>query len=442
MPNRYREPIDRQQSTASPYARVVDLDLSFVRSQFPAFGAPGLSDQPFFENAGGSFACAQTIDALHRYYTETKVQPYAEYAASATAGEQMDASRTKWAQALGVTSDEIQFGPSTSINTYVLAKAFGEILGAGDEVIVTNQDHEANTGAMRRMAKASGATLREWRVDPATGLLDPEGLAALLTSQTRLVCFPHCSNIVGQENDVATLTAMAHKVGARVVVDGVSFAPHGLPDVGALGVDVYLFSLYKVYSVHQGLMVTANGITDDLPNQGHYFNAELANKRLTPAGPDHAQEACAGAVLDYMHATHVHHGGSTDDDLRTAVASVSQLWQMHETQLVEPVVGWLGDHDDVRLIGPSSISGGSAGEMHRCPTVAFVPRTKSSAEVASALVARGILCGSGDFYARRLLEGIDVEPDDGVVRVSWVHYTAREDIDRLLGALQDVLAAN
>lgn len=265
---------------------VLDLDLDLVRSQFPAFAVAGNADTSFFENAGGSFACRQTIDALTDCYTSTKVQPYAEYWSSARAGELMDRSRQRWADALGVATDEVVFGPSTSMNTYVLAQAFGALVGPGDDVIVTNQDHEANTGAVRRMAERSGATLREWRTDPVSGLLDVDAFAALVGPATRLVTVPHSSNIIGQENDIARITAIAHGVGARVVVDGVSFAPHTFPDVGALDADVYLFSLYKTFSVHQGLMVVRNGLLDELPNQSHFFNADVPDKRLNPAGPD------------------------------------------------------------------------------------------------------------------------------------------------------------
>ncbi len=409
------------------------LDVDHVRSHFPAFGAHGNQEQSFFENAGGSFACAQTIDAMHRYYTETKVQPYAQYLTSATAGEQMDRSRVRWAEALGVAVDELQFGPSTSMNTYVLANAFGQVLSAQDDVIVTNQDHEANTGAVRRMAQRVGATLHEWRVDSETGLLDIAGLEALLSERTALVCFPQCSNLVGQENDVAAITAMAHAVGARVICDAVSYAPHGFDDVGALGCDVYLFSLYKTFSVHQGLMVTQNGILDALPNQGHGFNEGYPSKRLTPAGPDHAQEASAGAVLDYVEALHAHHGGS--GGLRSACADVSALWQDHEERLLQPVLSMLGSDDRVRLLGRSD----TGGDGHRCPTVAFVPRGRAPETVAAGLVGQGVQAGHGDFYAGRLLEGVDVDPATGVVRVSWVHYTNDADVNRLVTALDQVL---
>lgn len=409
----------------------MSLDIEFVRSQFPAFAnnAPA-----FFENAGGSFACQQTIDALTNYYTHTKVQPYASYAESATAGDQMDSSRHRWAEALGVATDEVNFGPSTSQNTYVLANAFGQILGPGDEVIVTNQDHEANTGAVRRMAERVGATLLEWRIDPATGALDLTGLEALLSSNTKLLTFPHCSNIVGQENDVAAITALAHSAGAKVICDGVSFAPHGIADIGALGPDIYLFSLYKVYSVHQGLMVAQNGIVDALPSQAHYFNESSPAKRLTPAGPDHAQEASAGAVIDYIEATHSHHGGSGVG--REAADAVSTLWQDHEAALLQPLLTSLSGNDKVRLIGPATTD---AHQRHRCPTVAFVPLDQHPEAVAQALVDRGIMTSHGTFYANRVLEGLDIDPERGVVRVSFVHYTSIDDITRLIDALDEVL---
>ena len=128
----------------------MQLDLDFVRSNFPAFSRPINAGQSFFENAGGSFACRQTIDALTSYYTDLKVQPYSEFESSRRAGELMNRSRERWAEALGVEAREVVFGPSTTANTYVLAHAFADVLEPGNEVIVTNQDHEANTGAIRR----------------------------------------------------------------------------------------------------------------------------------------------------------------------------------------------------------------------------------------------------------------------------------------------------
>ena len=229
------------------------LDLAYARRQFPAFVEPSLANQAFFENAGGSYACAAVIDRLGEYYRRLKVQPYYAFRASSEAGEWMDASRTRLAEYLGVTPHEVHFGPSTSQNTYVLAQAFGRLLKPGDEIIVTNQDHEANSGCWRRLA-ARGITVREWCVDPDSGVLDEAQLEQLLSERTRLLTFPHASNVVAHINPVARIAARARAAGAISIVDGVAWAPHGLPDVAALGADAYLFSLYKTYGPHQGLM--------------------------------------------------------------------------------------------------------------------------------------------------------------------------------------------
>jgi selenocysteine lyase/cysteine desulfurase len=367
------------------------------------------------------------------------VQPYATYSSSSAAGAAMDRSRERWAEALGVESREVVFGPSTSMNTYVLAHALVASLGTGDEVIVTNQDHEANTGAIRRLAERAGCTIREWRTDPATGVLDPDEFADLLTDRTVVVTLPHASNIVGQENDVAAVAAAAHRVGARVIVDGVSYAPHTFPDVAALDADVYLFSLYKTYSVHQGLMVVRNGLLDELPNQSHFFNDTVADKRLNPAGPDHAQVAAAGAVLDYVEGLHRHHGGSTTDDLRTATASVSKLWRHHEDSLTPTLLDALATRDDVRVLGPATLG---SGRLHRCPTVAFSPLRREPTEVAQSLVEQGVQTSSGHYYAWRVLEGLGIDPQRGVVRLSFVHYTSPADLARAVDALDDALAGS
>ena len=408
------------------------LDLDRVRQQFPVFGTDA-GRWAMFENAGGSYACAQTIDALRDHYVHRKVQPHHPAAPSMAAGRAMDRAVTRWAEALGVGEDEVHLGPSTSANTYTLAHAFGELLGPGDEVIVTNQDHEANRGAIERAATRAGATVRVWGIDPVTGLLDPARLEDLLSASTRLVHLPHVSNIVGVVNDVHTLVRLVHEAGAWAVVDGVSAVPHGIPDVGHLHADVYLASLYKVYGVHQGLMTVRRPLLDVLPNQGHFFNAGVVGKRLNPAGPDHPQVACSAAVLDMVAAQAAHHGEPADD-LRAACAAMSARWQAHEAAVVAPLLAWLDERVDVRLLGPVDDTGG-----HRCPTVAFVPEHHEPLAVATALAERELAVGAGHFYAWRTLEAMGVDPRRGVVRASLVHYTSSADVEALLAGLEAVL---
>src|SRR5579862_3141166 len=143
-------------ATATAY-HTQALDTDFVRAQFPAFSEPTLESQALFENAGGSYACGAVIHRLHEYYRRLKVQPYYLFAASTEAGAWMDAARARLAEYLGVSASEVHFGPSTSQNTYVLAQALRPQLQPGDEIIVTNQDHEANSGAWRRLV-GHGAT--------------------------------------------------------------------------------------------------------------------------------------------------------------------------------------------------------------------------------------------------------------------------------------------
>ncbi|HKL55903.1 MAG TPA: aminotransferase class V-fold PLP-dependent enzyme, partial [Roseovarius sp.] len=163
----------------------MQMDIDFVRAQFPAFSEPSLKDQAFFENAGGSYTCAPVIARLDRYYRQRKVQPYAPYEASRLAGEEMDEARARLAEMLGVATDELSFGPSTTQNTYVLAQAFRQWMQPGEAIIVTDQDHEANSGPWRRLTD-EGIEIREWRIDPESGLLRLEDLNDLLDESVRL----------------------------------------------------------------------------------------------------------------------------------------------------------------------------------------------------------------------------------------------------------------
>lgn len=404
------------------------LDIDYVRAQFPAFAEPSLQGQAFFENAGGSYTCAPVINRLTRFYHQRKVQPYAPYEASRLGGEEMDEARVRLAAILGVDTDEVSFGPSTTQNTYVLANAVRQWLGAGDAIIVTDQDHEANSGPWRRLAD-EGIEVREWKLDPETGLLRLEDLENLLDERVRLVCFPHCSNVVAAVNPVAEITAAAHAAGAFVCVDGVSYAPHGLPDVGAMGPDIYLFSAYKTYGPHQGIMVIRRALGQILPNQGHYFNADSLYKRFTPAGPDHAQVAASAGMADYIDALAAHHGVEGAPNVRAA--GVHDLVRDHETALLQPVLDHLKERNSVRLIGPEQAEG-------RAPTVA-VALNRPGEEAAADLAKHGIMAGGGDFYAVRPLGALGVDMDMGVLRLSFVHYTSQAEIDQLLNALDDVL---
>lgn len=404
------------------------LDIDFIRDQFPAFSEPSLKGRAFFDNAGGSFPCRFVIDRLERFYRMRKVQPYEAYAPSSTGGAEMDEAQARLSALLGVEADELSFGPSTTQNVYVLAQAFHEMLAPGDAIVVTNQDHEANTGAWRRLADA-GVDVREWQIDSETGHLNPDDLGALLDG-AKLLCFPHCSNVIGEINDVAAITAMAHDAGAVVCVDGVSYAPHGLPDVGALGADIYLFSAYKTYGPHQGLMVIRRALAKALPPQCHGFNAGSLTKRFTPAGPDHAQVAASAGMADYIDALSERMGlaGAAPSQRGQAV---HDAMRNREVALLEPLMDYLTGCRDIRVLGPRQA-------QRRAPTVA-IAHDRPGADLSAALAPLGIMAGGGDFYAVRPLRAMGIDPDHGVLRVSFTHYTSEEEITQLINALDKIL---
>ncbi|RUT34993.1 aminotransferase class V-fold PLP-dependent enzyme [Arsenicitalea aurantiaca] len=400
------------------------LDPALIRAEFPAFAEESLAGQAFFENAGGSFTARAVLERLERYYRQTKLQPYGAYPASREAGEGMDLAYRRMAQALNVSPDWIHFGPSTSANTYVLAHAFSGWLKPGDAIIVTNQDHEANTGAWRRLEK-SGVEIREWKVDPQTGRLDLSTLEPLLDSKVRLVTVPHCSNIAAEINPVAEIATMARSYGAITVVDGVSYAPHGLPDVLAIGADIYLFSTYKTYGPHQGVMAVRPSIAAELPNQGHFFNEGKPRYRLNPAGPDHAQIAASAGVVDYLETVAAIAGDAVEgaNPYRRAHAAM----RAQEIALLTPLLDFLRGRNSIRLIGPDD-------PARRAPTVAIALEEPGFA-IAERLARHGVMAGGGHFYSLRLLEAVGVAADKGVLRLSFVHYTSPAEITQLIAAL-------
>jgi selenocysteine lyase/cysteine desulfurase len=409
----------------------MQLDTSFVRSQFPAFSEPSLEGWSFFENAGGSYMCQQVIDRLLAYCTQTKMQPYYSFPASVEGGRRMDESYSRLSAYLNVAEDEINFGPSTSQNIYVLANAMRPMWDDGDEIIVSSQDHEANAGAWRRL-EDRGIVVKEWHIDEKTGRLDIADLDDLISSRTKMIAFPHASNVVAHINPVREIADRAHRAGAIAVVDGVSYASHGLPDISALSADIYLFSLYKTWGPHLGVLFVKRKLMQKMVNQSHFFNKDLPRCFLTPAGPDHAQIAASAGVVDYLDAVYAHH---FDEEVEAAVKGqrLHELFSAHETSLLTPLLEFLRSREDVAIIGPDD-------PAIRAATVSILPLKKSVEEVATALVEEKLMVGAGNFYGVRPLMAMNIDVDPGVIRMSFVHYTTMDEIEHLIRGLTVALA--
>ncbi len=403
------------------------LDLPFVRSQFPAFTEPSLEGWAFFENAGGSYPCFQVINRLTDFYMKNKVQVNYPYPASRLAGKLMEASYKRMADYLNVDESEIHFGPSTTQNIYVLANAMRPMWEVGDEIIVSCQDHEANAGAWRRLA-AQGIKIIEWHVHPETGLLSLDELDGLFSDRTKMVAFPHCSNVIGHINPVETISKKAHIHGALSVVDGVGYAPHGFPDLKELGADIYLFSLYKTFGPHLGLMFVDKALILKMENQSHFFKEGISRSMLIPAGPDHAQIAAASGILDYFDAVYEHHFKEEANPAGRNKA-INKLFREHEKKLLERLLDFLRSRDDIQILGPDHTE-------DRAPIVSIIPKNKKLKKVYASLTKQKLMLGMGNFYAHRPLIDMDIPRDPGVLRISFLHYTSMEEIDQLIAGLK------
>ncbi len=266
------------------------LDTAFVRGQFP----PLADGWVFVENAGGTYVPRQVIDRTREYMSQTQVQPNWNFASSKVATDRISHGKHLMAEFINADQDEIVLGSSTTLHVFLMAQSLRRQFEPGDEIIVTEQDHEANVGAWRALTEY-GVVIREWPVDRATGALIYDELDNLLSPRTRLVAFTHCSNVASIVHDVPALVRKIHAVGALAFVDGTAFAPHFPVDVKALDCDFYVFSLYKVCGPHQSVLYGKREQLQKARNLNHDFISDdnVAYKFL-PGGPNH--EFAAGCV--------------------------------------------------------------------------------------------------------------------------------------------------
>ncbi len=408
------------------------LDLDFVRSQFPAFKDPLCKDWSFFENAGGSYVPKQVIEKLNNFMISTKVQPYAEYPMSKIAGDNMDEATDLFAKMINAKNKEIIIGGSTSINLYVLSNALKYSLKPGDEIIVTNQDHEANISPWRRLSEV-GAIIKEWTINPKTAELEIETLENLLSDKTKIVAVTHCSNIVGTVNNLKKISELAHKKNALVIGDGVSYAPHGFPDVKELDVDFYTFSLYKTYGPHLALLYGREEILKKLPNQNHQFLKDSYPYTINPGGPNHEELVSLIGIYEYMMELHKHHFDNEYIEIRKKISQVNHLISKHEEEVANPILKYINSREDIKLIGKNKIE-----NKNRAPTISITNKNISSKQMSKILVDNNIATRNDNFYAWRCLEALNIDTEDGLVRLSLTHYNNTKDSEKVIEALKKV----
>ncbi|WP_428261543.1 cysteine desulfurase-like protein [Haliangium sp.] len=407
------------------------FDPELVRGYFGALRR----DWALFDNAGGSAVPLQVVRRVTEHLSHRPVQLGASYELSVEATDAVQAGIAAAAVLVGAGSDEVVLGPSTTMNVYVLAQALAAGFSPGDEIVVTNLDHEANVGAWRRLADR-GLVIREWRFRPETMTLELDDLDPLLNERTRLVCCTHVSNVVGAIHDVGAISERVHAAGARLCVDGVAYAPHRRVDVKAWDVDFYLVSLYKVFGPHLGLLYVKREHLDEVANQNHFFvtegDAEPAYK-LEPGYVNHELTASLPGIIEYFEhiAGAAHHKAA---DTRTMLAHVFADIATHEEKLAGLLLDELAGRPGVRVLGPST-----ADARVRAPTIAFTVDGRHASEIATGLEQDRVAIRWGDFYARRAIDALDLGDRGGVVRVSMVHYNTQSEVERLIGGLNRLL---
>ncbi len=408
------------------------LQLDFVRQQFPSL----TGDWTFFDNAGGSQTLKQVVDRISEYLLTSDVQLGASYAVSQLAGDRVAKAALAMATLINAKSpSEVVMGSSTTLMIQILSLCISKTWSPGDEVIVTNCDHEANIGAWVNLEK-QGIKIKVWRINPDTLQLHLEDLEPLLSNHTRLVAFTHASNVLGTINPVKEITQLVHSYGAKVCIDGVAYAPHRLVDVQALDVDFYAFSFYKVYGSHYALLYGKQEHLLAMPGINHYFIKQTDIPYKFQLGNVNFELSYGMLGLcDYLsELAQLHYGEQMAPDLRSQMVQAYDLMSAHEDVIGDRFLNYLTSKPNVRIIGQPQTNRDS-----RVPTISFVVEGIHSETIPLQIDKHNIGIRFGDFYAKRLIEDLGLDKQGGVVRVSMVHYNTLEEVDRLIEALETVL---
>ena len=408
------------------------LDLEFVRAQFPAL-ANGFA---YLDNAGGSQVPRQVVDRISAYLLGSNVQTGASYSESQIASARVLAARDSVANLINARrSEEVVMGGATTLLMFLFCRALAPGIKAGDEIILTDSDHEANIGAWVALEQ-QGAVIKFWNINRQTLQLDLADLQALLTSKTRWVSMTHASNILGTVNPVAAVAQLVHAAGARLCVDAVAYAPHRLVDVQASGADVYVFSFYKVFGPHYAVLWGDYELLRSLPSLNHFFiGREVLPYKLQPGNVNYELSYGCIGITDYLNAIGARLGKAADTaDLRAQMRAAFAAFEVHEAALAERLLTFLRQKRGVNIIGHAA-----SDAALRVPTISFTVDDKQSESIVRQIDPHRIGIRFGDFYAKRLIEALGLDDSGGVVRVSIAHYNTMDEIDRLVQHLEQAI---
>jgi cysteine desulfurase family protein (TIGR01976 family) len=397
-----------------------------IRSAFPALRRVHAGHPvAYFDGPGGTQIPRSVADAVSDYLIHHNANTHWDYPTSHETDAMLEAARGALADYLGGAADEIAFGANMTTLTYHVGRALGRGLRAGDEIVVTELDHHANSDPWRALAIERGVTVKAVPFKTDTGRLDDEALERAVSSKTRLVAIGAASNALGTVNDVAAIARRAKSFGALVYVDAVHYAAHELVDVAALGCDFLACSAYKFYGPHVGVLWTRRDVMKSLDVPRLTPASDLPPEKVETGTLSHEGIVGAGAAVDYL-ASLDQAAGRRRERLARVLA---ELHARGET-LLRRLWGGLSGMRGVTPFGPPP-------GTPRTPTVSFVVAGQPSQQVARALTGRGVFVSHGDFYATTVAERLG-HGEDGLVRAGCSAYTTAAEVDRLLEGVQQL----
>jgi cysteine desulfurase family protein (TIGR01976 family) len=396
--------------------------LEQIRAQFPALerrhnGKP----VAYFDGPGGTQVPRRVVDAMADYLLHHNANTHWKYPSSAETDAMLAAARGAMADFFACDAREVAFGNNMTSLTYHVARALGAGWGKGDEIIVTDLDHEGNVGPWLRIAQERGLTIRRVAVKLETAELDWASFESLLSSRVKLVAIGAASNAVGTINDVARAAAAARAVGALSYVDAVHYAPHALVDVRAIGCDFLACSPYKFYGPHTGALYGRRDLLNalDVPRLDPAPNED--GERMETGTQNHEGIVGAAAAVDFL--ASIGDGAQRRQKLASAYASLHQRALAQFTRLWEG----LGALPGVTRYGPPP-------SRPRSPTIGFTVRGVDAVDVARSLASAGVFVSHGDFYASTIVAQLG-HAVDGLVRAGCACYTSDDEVERLIAGV-------
>jgi cysteine desulfurase family protein (TIGR01976 family) len=393
------------------------------RKDFPALArSPHGLNLAYLDGPGGSQVPRAVIDTMVDFYATCNVNTHGRFPPSQEVDRRMDLARARLADFLGAESAAcISFGQNMTTLTYFLSAALVRTLKKGDEVLITQLDHEANRGPWLRMQE-HGITIQEVRLLPS-GLLDLDDMAAKITPRTKLFALGASSNALGTVNDIALARRLTAAVGALLVVDAVHYAPHFPLDVKTLGVDFLLCSGYKFYGPHIGVLYSRPGALDRLPTDRLSVQDPAAPFRIETGTLNHAAIDGLRAAVEYLA------GWGSGATFRERVVDAMNGISAYEHGLAQFY------HDAVRALPGVQVWGPDFSSRARAPTVSITLDKASAGDAAAALGRQGICVWDGNFYAARAVEVLGLAQRGGLLRTGVSMYSSLEDVERLLAGI-------